>query len=91
MEQSLADAGLAAERGRRVSAGPRAAAARHNGAAREARIDAELRRRRHRARRSQLVPPGPSSPGRGPAVNDIALVAGLVTAVVGAIRSTWSP
>ena len=42
MEQSLADAGLAAERGRRLSAGPRAAAARHNGAAREARIDAEL-------------------------------------------------
>ena len=43
MEQSLADAGLAAERGRRVGSGPRAAAARRSGAAREARIDAELR------------------------------------------------
>jgi len=43
MEQSLADAGLAAERGRRVAGGPRAEAARHGGAARQARIDAELR------------------------------------------------
>jgi len=42
MEQSLADAGLAAERGRRVTEGERAEAARHTGAAREARIDAEL-------------------------------------------------
>ena len=42
MEQSLADAGLAAERGRRVTDGERAEAARHSGAAREARIDAEL-------------------------------------------------
>ena len=43
MEQSLADAGLAAERGRRLTGGPQAVAARRSGAEREARIDAELR------------------------------------------------
>jgi hypothetical protein len=43
MEQSLADAGLAVERGRRVASGPKAATARRGGAEREERIDAELR------------------------------------------------
>lgn len=43
MDQSLADAGLAAERGRRVAGGARARDAHRRGAEREARIDAELR------------------------------------------------
>ncbi len=48
--------------------------------------DAELVSRRHRARRPQPVA------GEGPAVNVPALVAaGIAVAVVGAIRSAWSP
>ncbi|MEI7592271.1 MAG: hypothetical protein WCK41_03525 [Actinomycetes bacterium] len=43
MDQALADAGLAAERGRNISNGPRAESARQNGEARAERIDAELR------------------------------------------------
>jgi hypothetical protein len=41
--QSLADAGIAAERGRRVTSGPQARAAHLNGAERERRVDDELR------------------------------------------------
>jgi hypothetical protein len=43
MGQALADAGIAAERGRIVTAGPRARAAHLSGAERERRIDEELR------------------------------------------------
>jgi hypothetical protein len=43
LAQAMADAGLAAERGRTVDAGPAAARARRDGAAREARVDADLR------------------------------------------------
>ena len=43
LSQAMADAGLAAERGRRVEGGPVAARARRDGAAREARVDADLR------------------------------------------------
>jgi hypothetical protein len=39
----MADAGLAAARGRTVDGGPVAARARRDGAAREARVDADLR------------------------------------------------
>jgi hypothetical protein len=41
--QAMADAGLAAARGRTVDGGPVAARARRDGAAREARVDADLR------------------------------------------------
>ncbi len=43
MGQALADAGIAAERGRRLTEGPQARAAHLNGAERERRVDAELR------------------------------------------------
>jgi hypothetical protein len=43
LAQAMADAGLAADRGRRLDGGPVAARARRDGAAREARVDADLR------------------------------------------------
>ena len=42
LAQAMADAGLAADQGRRVGGGPVAARARRDGAAREARVDADL-------------------------------------------------
>ncbi|MEY2455717.1 MAG: hypothetical protein QOK06_811 [Acidimicrobiaceae bacterium] len=43
LSQAMADTGLAAERGQRVNDGPVAARARRDGAAREARVDEDLR------------------------------------------------
>jgi hypothetical protein len=43
LAQAMADAGLAADRGRRLDGGPVADLARRDGAAREARVDADLR------------------------------------------------